>query len=97
MLKKLPEERLLLICDCHDVEHQIQFVYDPEEHDEGFDCIYVHAHLTKQSFFRRLSYGIKYIFGYRGKYGAFTEIVLHPEDVDRMLEHFQKFKNREQE
>jgi hypothetical protein len=81
---KRQEERLVLICDCHDVEHQIHFTYDPEEHEEGYDVIYVETHLTKLSFFKRLSYGIKYIFGYRSKYGAFSEIVLHPDDVEKM-------------
>jgi hypothetical protein len=36
------------------------------------------------SFFRRLVYAVKYVFGYRSKYGAFAEIVLSPREAKKL-------------
>jgi len=59
MLKRIPEERLVVICSCHDPEHQIQFTYDPEEFDDGYDAVYVQTHLNRESFFKRILYAVK--------------------------------------
>lgn len=68
-------ERVLLTCECNSTEHLITFTYDDE-----WDEIYMHVHLVKRSFFKRLLYAIKYIFGYQCAFGAFDEIILNKED-----------------
>ena len=40
--------------------------------------------LTPVGFFKRLINGIKYIFGHRSKYGDFQEIIINPDDADRL-------------
>jgi hypothetical protein len=33
---------------------------------------------------RRLKYAFRYIFGYQSRFGAFDEIILNPDDADRL-------------
>ena len=72
-------ERELFVCACGDVEHQ--FVISKFEDEPQF---YIEMHLSDASFFRRLMIGLEYIFGKKSKYGAFEEIILHPEDIERL-------------
>ena len=66
-------EKELFICDCCKTEHMIMFNYDK---GENYKFVYAHIHLTKRSFFGRLKYAFKYIFGYKCRYGAFEELVI---------------------
>jgi len=68
----------ILICQCHSTDHQIVFLYDDEDNDR---IVYMHTHLSKKSFWERIKHGIKYIFGYQSKYGAFDEFIIKPEDA----------------
>ena len=75
---KKPE---IFICDCHSTEHQMVFLH---ETDEDFPMVYVHVNLNKKPFWERLKYGIKYIFGYKSRYGAFDEFIFSPDDAERL-------------
>lgn len=70
-------------CDCYSPEHQMVFNPSPLEDEE---MIYVHIHLVRYSFWKRLVHGIKYIFGYQSRYGAFNEIILGPQHSKQLLE-----------
>lgn len=61
----------LIICSCHNVEHQVIIYYDKED-----NVAYAEYHLCKLPFWQRLKYGIKYIFGYQSRYGAFDEMII---------------------
>ena len=74
--EKTMEQNEILICECSSVEHQIVLRYDDEDKDEGL--AYAEIHLVKLPFFKRLLRGLKYIFGYKCKYGDFEEIILSP-------------------
>lgn len=52
--------------------------------DKKFPICYVHVHLNKGTFFERLKYGVKYIFGHQSRYGAFDEFIFNPEDVPKL-------------
>ncbi len=86
----------LLICQCQSPEHQIMFLWDDDENP----AVYMEIHLNKLPFFKRLKYAIKYIFGYKCKYGAFDEVILKPEDAYKVkdiltyLEHGRKEDTR---
>lgn len=71
----------IIICRCHSPQHQYLFFYDDE--DERDKIVYIETHLNKKPFFKRLKYGIKYIFGYQCNYGSFDEFIIKPEDVDK--------------
>lgn len=75
----------VLICDCYSPEHHVFLFYDEEDKQ-----VFVNIHLTKKKFWNRLKYGIKYIFGYAIKSGAYQEIVLSNKDAEK-IENVLKF------
>ena len=78
MKSKSPE---IIICECHSTDHQMVFLYSD---DEASPMVYSHVHLNKRPFWERLKYAIKYIFGYKCRYGAFDEFIFNPEDAERL-------------
>jgi len=72
-------ERELFVCACHNLEHQLVLSYFDDERD-----VYLSVHLCKHGFFRRLWIAVRYLFGRRSPYGAFEEIILREEDVNRL-------------
>ena len=52
--------------------------------DDDVANVYATIHLRKKSFWTRLKYGIKYIFGYQCRYGAFDEFIFNPNDARRL-------------
>lgn len=76
-------------CTCWDSEHVLRVIHDPDDTDEFFS---IEIHLDNKTFFKRIWIGLKYIFGFRSRYGAFGCWVLHKDDTDRMIEILQKVK-----
>jgi hypothetical protein len=75
----------ILICECNSTDHQMILLYSDDETDGiKYPMCYVHVHLNKKPFWDRLKYGIKYIFGYQSRYGAFDEFIFNPEDADKL-------------
>ena len=72
----------IFICDCCSTEHQMVAYYDEDFEPNGE--VFVHIHLNKRPFWERLVYGIKYIFGYECRFGAFDEFIFNPEDADKL-------------
>ena len=71
----------LFICRCNDVQHQLVIrTVDFERNPE----VYLSVFLYPAGFFKRLVYGIGYIFGRRSIFGHFDEIILKPEDAPRV-------------
>lgn len=61
----------LILCKCGSDQHQMIIHHDVEENE-----VYIHVHLSKRPFFKRLISGIRYIFGYYCKYGHWEEMIL---------------------
>ncbi len=75
-----------VVCECHSLEHQYVFLVDEED-----NFIYVIPHLfTYKSFWKRLLYAIKYIFGYKSIHGSFDEFIVNPETAEEICKIFQK-------
>ena len=74
-------ERELFICSCENTEHQIVFSWFE---DDDVENVYATIHLRKKSLWTRLKYGIKYIFGYQCRYGAFDEFIFNPSDARKL-------------
>ena len=78
-----------LVLICNSTEHQIVFHkstgndwYPPE--------VYAHVHLVRRSFWYRIKYGLKYIFGYKSQYVAWDEFILddsHIKDLETIIQH----------
>jgi hypothetical protein len=85
----------VLLCQCHSSDHQMLLLYSDDEDKNGnkYPMCYVHIHLNKRPFFKRLKYGIKYIFGYKCRYGAFDEFIFDPEDVESLEKLIKYLKN----
>ena len=69
----------ILICACSSDEHQIILHKDEED-----KVVYCTIHLVKLSFWNRLLAAIKYVFGYKCKYGNFEEIILDKRHVNKL-------------
>ena len=78
---KVGTKATVLICDCSSREHQIII-----EHDNEYNLTYCHIHLVKNGFWRRLKAGLKYIFGYKCRYGQWDEFILKPEHANQLRE-----------
>lgn len=74
-------ERELFICSCENTEHQIVFSWFE---DDDVANVFATIHLHKKPFWTRLKYGIKYIFGYQSRYGAFDEFIFNREDAEKL-------------
>ena len=86
-MKQSFKEDKILICACHNSEHQILI------HEDIIDGeVYMDIHLAKRSFLERLIYGIKYIFGYQCKYGAFDEFIFKKEHSKQLIDVANKLK-----
>lgn len=81
------EKSEILICECHSSEHQIIITYCNED-----NIYYGHIHLTNRSFWSRLVNGIKFIFGYKCKYGHWDEFVFTNRHSDKLIEMGNKMK-----
>jgi len=75
----------VILCDCGCAEHQVLVrAFDDEEE------VYLTIHLMKRSFWYRVKYGVKYIFGYKSRYGAWDEIILsknHIPKLNKIIKH----------
>jgi len=67
-------------CACHSDEHTLKFMYDPDE-NELFTSVFLDQY---HSIWKRIWIAIKYVFGYRSKYGYWDCFLLRPEDAPRL-------------
>lgn len=73
-------ERIVMICECHSLEHQVIFWYDEEDSE-----LYCEPHLTThRNFFKRLWRGLKYTFGYKSRFGDFDSTIFKKEDLKKL-------------
>ena len=52
----------VIVCKCAEINHCCIITYNEEDKE-----VYINIHLNRLSFWKRLVYGIKYIFGHRSK------------------------------
>ena len=71
----------LIICEANCSEHQMIFKY---QDDPDWENVYISYYLQEDTIWNR----IKYLFGYKSKYGVFGEIILAPDDAT-----IEKFEN----
>ena len=80
---------LLFLCSCASSEHQM-IMHKSEGNDQYPPEVYVHVHLVRRSFWYRLKYALKYIFGYKSRYGAWDEFILdssHVKSLEQVIQH----------
>jgi hypothetical protein len=80
----------LFICECYNAEHQFILNYDEDD-----NTLSLQVHLRNyRSFFKRLVTGIKYIFGYKSRFGSFDEILINPDDKERLINVVNQLKTK---
>jgi hypothetical protein len=87
------ESNTLFVCQCGDISHQLVVSFDS---DPDFrDHIWFQIHLADVGFFKRLKYGIQYIFGKKSMYGdgAFAEVLFGKQQtkqlIDTLTQHYE--------
>lgn len=66
----------IIICDCGLSEHQIIINYD-KDFPNGYRQVTISPHLIHyNNILKRILVAIKYIFGYKCKYGAWDSIII---------------------
>lgn len=76
-------------CLCSSDEHMIRITIDK---DDEFPRLYVHYFLEDMVWHERLWLGIRYIFGYKCKYGHFGETVWAEEEIKQVRQIFEEFE-----
>ena len=71
----------ILICACSSEEHQIVIHKDEED-----KMIYCMIHLVTLPFWQRVWAAIKYIFGYKSRYGNFEEFIFTQKHANKLKE-----------
>lgn len=83
-------DREVLICQCHNLEHQVTFSWLGNNEDGD---VYMEVHLKPFGLWQRIKNGIRYIFGHRSKYGDFDDMILKKEDawkLEKIVEYLKK-------
>lgn len=75
-------------CLCHSPEHTMQFWMD----EDNPPTLYAHVFLSPDPWWQRIWNSIRYIFGYKCRYGHFDEFLLNPEDCDKFIALLTRYK-----
>lgn len=80
-------KEITVYCVCRSREHQFSLTFDPE-----LARAYLEVHLGHyRSFFKRLWYGIRYIFGHRSNYGDWDCTIIHLEEARKLRDLLSNF------
>ena len=74
------------LCDCSSMEHQFSLWIDDWDTPEHHELLCLEVSLCQSKpFFTRIWLAVKYIFGYRSKYGMWAEMIIDLKDKERLL------------
>ena len=92
-MKQDIDEQFYFECDCHSDEHMLKFsLWQSRFEDDEMPNLYTSIFLNQyRSFFKRFWTGLKYIFGYKCKYGHWDCWDIKPEDAERFREMIERF------
>lgn len=78
----------LTLCSCGSAEHQIL-----TEYDEEYNQLYVQVHLSNyKNIFQRIWVAIKYVFGYKCRYGEWDSIIIDSSNYHTLKKELSKIK-----
>jgi hypothetical protein len=87
-------------CDCGSDEHTLRFILDLDKREtkNPDPMIYTNVYLNNwEHWYKRVWTAIKYVFGYKCKYGHWDCFILRYEDADRMIAMLTKLKEAKNE
>lgn len=76
----------LILCDCYSPEHQILILKDDSFGEDYKEVIFQYHLVTHRNIFRRIWVALKYIFGYKCKYGAWDETIITKDNYQPLKE-----------
>jgi hypothetical protein len=82
----------LILCSCNSADHLYIVRYDEGDENWGKN-VYIEPHLQTGGFFERLKIGLKYIFGWKCRYGDFDEIIIDEDNYHtfkKIVDFFEK-------
>jgi len=74
-------------CTCHSDEHRLVFHYDPDDGE-----VYLSTFLETEGFLKRLWLALKYVLGYKCRYGHFGCWILARSDLDRLIKMLETYR-----
>lgn len=83
-------------CQCKSIEHILQMTFYKDDHDSD-KMLYVEVHLRQVSFLKRVWHAIKYVFGYRSRFGDFEEFLWDADEAEKfrdMINTFLEMKDK---
>jgi hypothetical protein len=87
------EDKTYLECECSSIEHVIRVDLFQDPFDKSATPeFFITMHLSPLPLFKRLIGGIKYIFGYRCRYGDFDETIVTYESVKELRRLCEKYE-----
>lgn len=75
-------------CRCMSTEHLFKFYIDIED---ASVCLEVHL-ANWLPWYKRIWRGIKYVFGYKSKFGDFDTTIMKDEDINKLIDLLAYFK-----
>jgi len=83
-------------CQCSSDEHTLKFTLDETTGDFDDLEIWTSVFLNQyRPWWKRLWVAVRYIFGYKSRYGDWDCFIMRGEDIDRMMKMLQKYKDLE--
>jgi hypothetical protein len=81
-------------CSCYSDEHTLRIMLDDDpDYPELYTSVFLNNYNTGfLGFFKRVWIAIKYVFGYKSKYGHWDCFNLRRGDADRLIATVEKFK-----
>lgn len=80
------------VCECHSLEHFFVISFDDTE---GWnDAVFINVYLSHLPFHKRLILGIKYILGFRTKYGSYEEVILSKTNVEDLMKRLELYHSK---
>jgi hypothetical protein len=78
-----------ICCECNTDEHVIRLLWEAD--DPNF--VYFHYHLIPEpNIFVRIWKAVKYVFGFKSKYGMFGEMLVGRDGRDNIVEVLEKIQ-----
>lgn len=87
------EEELIVGCQCHWAEHEVRLLYFGSEPDECYVTFNLEPY---ENVLKRLWLALRYVFGYRSRFGEYGEIIIGPKDAVAIQTFLARFLAKEE-
>ena len=78
----------VILCSCMCPEHNIIYTKDLDDPE-----VWLHYALERKVWYKRIWLGIKYIFGFRSRFGMYGEMLITGANVDKLEDIVNHIKN----